>query len=186
VLVGAVDLHAEPWVLTLPKTDGRYYTTQWDDMWGFVLDNPGAPKDGIADGWKLIKDTEATVKDACKLFGTRQTPELTKAKDGSITIYVQKDSPGKHKEGNWLPAPVARDEPATPRPGPGRGAHAQESQSRTRLIELQAKSHWTAGSQSGTIACFAGALADFCHRRSRNCSARGARLAPTVFSRLGR
>ena len=25
--------------------------------------------------------------------------------DGSLTIYVQKDSPGKDKEGNWLPAP---------------------------------------------------------------------------------
>jgi hypothetical protein len=25
--------------------------------------------------------------------------------DGSLTIYVQKDSPGKDKEPNWLPAP---------------------------------------------------------------------------------
>jgi hypothetical protein len=25
--------------------------------------------------------------------------------DGSLTIYVQKDSPGKDKESNWLPAP---------------------------------------------------------------------------------
>ena len=25
--------------------------------------------------------------------------------DGSLTIYVQKDSPGKEKESNWLPAP---------------------------------------------------------------------------------
>ncbi len=329
-----LDLRAEPWVLTLPKTDGRYYTTQWDDLWGFVLDNPGAVKDGdeggsyllaspswkgevpkgikrvvrgetdflgtltrtglngpqdlpnmektqqgyklqplssflgkpapapaptiqwkpwvegdertldffgyvnfllpfttphpldkpvlarmasigiapgkpwdpatmdpatrkaveagIADAWKLIKDTEKTVTDAGKFFATRQqlgtdylsrtmgvymgiygnvsqqavyqtwpadadgkpldasrnrytitfapgqlpkaryfwsitmytlperllaanpikrysigsqTPELTKSKDGSITIYVQKDSPGRDKEGNWLPAP---------------------------------------------------------------------------------
>ena len=27
------------------------------------------------------------------------------AKDGSLTLYVQKDSPGKDKESNWLPAP---------------------------------------------------------------------------------
>ena len=26
--------------------------------------------------------------------------------DGSITIYVQADSPGKDKESNWLPAPT--------------------------------------------------------------------------------
>jgi hypothetical protein len=26
-------------------------------------------------------------------------------KDGSLTIYVQKDSPGADKEANWLPAP---------------------------------------------------------------------------------
>lgn len=30
---------------------------------------------------------------------------LKKNPDGSLTIYVQKDSPGKDKESNWLPAP---------------------------------------------------------------------------------
>ena len=25
--------------------------------------------------------------------------------DGSVTIYIQTDSPGKDKESNWLPAP---------------------------------------------------------------------------------
>ncbi|MCB0726505.1 MAG: DUF1254 domain-containing protein [Ignavibacteriae bacterium] len=30
---------------------------------------------------------------------------LIKNDDGSITIYIQKDSPGKDKESNWLPAP---------------------------------------------------------------------------------
>jgi hypothetical protein len=30
-----VDLRSEPWVLTMPPSDGnRYYTCQWDDMWG--------------------------------------------------------------------------------------------------------------------------------------------------------
>jgi len=28
-----------------------------------------------------------------------------KGKDGSMTLYIQKDSPGKDKESNWLPAP---------------------------------------------------------------------------------
>jgi hypothetical protein len=36
-----VDLRAEPRVLTMPKIEAkRFYTSQWDDLWGFVLDNP--------------------------------------------------------------------------------------------------------------------------------------------------
>lgn len=33
------------------------------------------------------------------------TPELKKNADGSFTIYIQHDNPGKDKESNWLPAP---------------------------------------------------------------------------------
>ncbi len=31
--------------------------------------------------------------------------QFVKQEDGSITFYIQKDSPGKDKEANWLPAP---------------------------------------------------------------------------------
>jgi len=31
-------------------------------------------------------------------------PELQKGDDGSLTLYIQKDSPGADKESNWLPA----------------------------------------------------------------------------------
>ena len=38
-----LDLRAEPWVLTVPKIDQRrFYTCQFDDLWGFVLGNPGS------------------------------------------------------------------------------------------------------------------------------------------------
>ena len=42
-----VDLRAEPWVLTMPRIEKeRFYTSQWDYYWGYVLDNPGSVNDG--------------------------------------------------------------------------------------------------------------------------------------------
>lgn len=42
-----LDLRAEPLVLTMPQIEeDRYYTSQWDDLWGYVLDNPGSVNDG--------------------------------------------------------------------------------------------------------------------------------------------
>jgi uncharacterized protein (TIGR03000 family) len=39
------------------------------------------------------------------LINSPMLPDLEKNPDGSLTIYLQKDSPGKDKESNWLPAP---------------------------------------------------------------------------------
>jgi hypothetical protein len=39
------------------------------------------------------------------LINSPMLPNLKKNKDGSLTMYIQKDSPGKPKESNWLPAP---------------------------------------------------------------------------------
>jgi hypothetical protein len=39
------------------------------------------------------------------LINKPMLPELKKNADGSLTIYIQRDSPGKDKESNWLPAP---------------------------------------------------------------------------------
>jgi hypothetical protein len=39
------------------------------------------------------------------LINSPMLPQLKKNVDGSLTIYIQKDSPGKAKEANWLPAP---------------------------------------------------------------------------------
>ena len=50
-----VDLRAEPWVLTMPPSDGnRYYVCQWDDMWGYVIDAPGSIIDGQNGGNYLL------------------------------------------------------------------------------------------------------------------------------------
>jgi len=39
------------------------------------------------------------------LVNSPMLPNMKKNEDGSLTLYVQKDSPGKEKESNWLPAP---------------------------------------------------------------------------------
>jgi len=39
------------------------------------------------------------------LINSPMLPNLKKNADGSLTLYIQKDSPGKDKESNWLPAP---------------------------------------------------------------------------------
>jgi hypothetical protein len=39
------------------------------------------------------------------LINSPMLPEMKTNPDGSLTIYIQKDSPGKAKESNWLPAP---------------------------------------------------------------------------------
>jgi hypothetical protein len=76
-----VDLRAEPWVLTMPTIEKeRFYTSQWDDYWGYVLDNPGSVNDGndgisvllASPSWKgpLPKGVERVIQGETDFLGT--------------------------------------------------------------------------------------------------------------------
>ena len=65
----------------LPKVDAFWSLTLYDDTFNLV-DNP-------INRYNI----------------SSQTGDYKKAKDGSLTLYVQNESPGKDKESNWLPSP---------------------------------------------------------------------------------
>ena len=73
------------YVLHFPKGQlppGRYWRISMYDIEGFFTNNP-INRYGIGNMAEKL-ETDA---------------------DGSVTITIQRDSPGKEKEANWLPAP---------------------------------------------------------------------------------
>lgn len=88
-----VDLRAEPWVLTMPAIEkDRYYTSQWDDLWGFVLDNPGSVLDGnggisvllAGPNWsgELPHGLARTVRAESDILGTLTRTEMLASEGG--------------------------------------------------------------------------------------------------------
>jgi len=97
-----VDLRAEPWVLTLPKIEAkRFYTSQWDDLWGFVLDNPGSVEDGndgvsvllASPTWKgeLPKGVKRVIQGDSEFLGTLTRTQLFDPKDLPNVKRIQKE-----------------------------------------------------------------------------------------------
>jgi hypothetical protein len=67
----------------LPPVKAFWSVTMYDGKTQFLIDNP-------------INRY---------LINSPMLPGLKKNADGSLTLYIQKDSPGKAKESNWLPSP---------------------------------------------------------------------------------
>jgi hypothetical protein len=67
----------------LPPVDAFWSTTMYDPKTQHLIENP-------------INRY---------LLNSEMLPNMRKNADGSLTLYIQKDSPGKDKEANWLPSP---------------------------------------------------------------------------------
>ncbi len=121
-----VDLRAEPWVLTMPKIEKkRFYTSQWDDLWGFVLDNPGSVEDGndgvnvllASPTWKgdLPKGVKRVIQGETDFLGTLTRTQVFGEKDlpnaqkiqkeyklQPLSAYLGKDAPKAAPEIKWM------------------------------------------------------------------------------------
>ena len=97
-----VDLRSEPWVLTMPKVeDERFYTSQWNDLWGFVLDNPGSVEDGndgtsvllASPTWngELPKGVRRAIQGDTDFLGTLTRTQLMEPKDLRNVQRIQKE-----------------------------------------------------------------------------------------------
>jgi hypothetical protein len=122
-----VDLRAEPWVVTLPKIEkSRFYTSQWDDLWGFVLDNPGSVEDGndgvtvllASPTWKgeLPKGVKRVIQGDSSFLGTLTRTQLIDPKDlpnvkkiqseyklQPLSTYLGKPAPEPAPAIEWMP-----------------------------------------------------------------------------------
>jgi hypothetical protein len=68
---------------SLPPVNAFWSVTMYDGKTQFLIENP------------LNR----------YLINSPMLPGMKTNSDGSLTLYIQKDSPGKDKESNWLPAP---------------------------------------------------------------------------------
>jgi hypothetical protein len=122
-----VDTRAEPWILTLPKIEAnRFYTSQWDDLWSFVLDNPGSVLDGndgvtvmlASPTWKgkLPKGVKRVIQGDTEFLGTLTRTQLIEPKDlvnvqkiqheyklVPLSTYLGKKAPPAAPAVDWMP-----------------------------------------------------------------------------------
>jgi hypothetical protein len=66
----------------------------------------------VSDFWSITiyrSDSLTFAKNPINRYSIgNRTPGLKYGDDGSLTIYIQKDSPGPDKESNWLPSPAGK------------------------------------------------------------------------------
>lgn len=98
--------------------EAMYPMTRWDsndDMLdgskhNYTLTFPAGKLPPVNAFWSVTMydgKTQLLIKNPIDryLINSPMLPDMKKNEDGSLTIYIQKDSPGKEMESNWLPAP---------------------------------------------------------------------------------
>jgi hypothetical protein len=122
-----VDTRAEPWVLTMPKIEAkRFYTSQWDDLWGYVIGNAGSVGDGndgisvllASPTWKgdLPKGVKRVIQGDTEFLGTLTRTQLIEPKDlpnvkkiqqeyklQPLSAYLGKPAPAPAPAVKWMP-----------------------------------------------------------------------------------
>jgi hypothetical protein len=88
---------------TLDDSDGRPY----DSSTKYVLQFPKGqlPPDRAFWSLTLYNDKQFFAANPIDRFAIGDRDKLKLNDDGSLTLYIQRDSPGKDREANWLPAP---------------------------------------------------------------------------------
>jgi hypothetical protein len=76
----------------------------------YTLTFPGGQLPPVNSFWSVTMydgKTQLLIKNPINryLINSPMLPDMNKNADGSLTLYIQKDSPGKDQEANWLPAP---------------------------------------------------------------------------------
>ena len=117
-----LDLRTEPWVLTIPKIEKeRFYTSQWDDLWGYVLDNAGSVNDGndggsfllVSSSWKgdVPKGITRVIRGESDFLGSLTRTQVLGGKDDMARVKeIQKSyklQPLSSFTGTKAPAAVA-------------------------------------------------------------------------------
>jgi hypothetical protein len=86
----------------MPKIDAsRFYTSQWDDLWGFVLDNAGSVEDGndgvsvllVSPTWQgdLPDGVKRVVRGDSEFLGSLTRAQLIDASDLANVKSIQKE-----------------------------------------------------------------------------------------------
>ena len=101
-----------------------------------------------------------------------RTPGLNIAADGSLTIYLQHDSPGAEKESNWLPTPEGDFRPVMrmyqPKPGDPRRRLLAPGDPQDRLRAATSARRYTRSSRPTTQTAGTGRRSSTSTRSTRN------------------
>jgi hypothetical protein len=98
--------------------EAMYPMTRWDSngetldgsKHNYTLSFPAGQLPPVHAFWSVTMydgKTQLLIKNPINryLINSPMLPNMEKNEDGSLTLYIQKESPGKEKEPNWLPAP---------------------------------------------------------------------------------